>query len=129
MTQETQAPHGYYPCCEAATPLKFSRADIWYITKYVIREIKTDNVSIIAAGVAFFTMLAIFPLITALLSIYGYFADPSSVQEHLYSVSGLIPADAWVLLNDQVNIVTSTPNSKLGLRIICLLYTSDAADE
>lgn len=109
------------PCCEAVTPLKFSRADNWHIFKYVLREIKTDNVSIIAAGVAFFTMLAIFPLITACLSIYGYVADPASAQEHLYSVSTLMPADAWVLLNDQVQTVTSTPNAKLGVRIICSL--------
>jgi len=78
------------PRCEAVSPFGFSGRDIWHILKCTWREIKDDNVAIIAAGVAFFTMLAIFPLITACLSIYGYVADPNTAQQHLLIVSDLI---------------------------------------
>ncbi len=103
--------------CDALTPLGFNRQDIWHIFKYVLREIRDDNVTIIAAGVAFFTMLAIFPLITACLSIYGYVADPVSAQDHLVVVSTLLPGQAWSLVSDQVQAVASAPNARLGLRI------------
>lgn len=103
--------------CEAVTPLGFNRKDIWHITKYVWREVSDDNVAIISAGVAFFTMLALFPLITACLSIYGYVADPASAQSHLEVVSGLLPNEAWSLVNTQVQTVASAPNAGLGLRI------------
>lgn len=103
--------------CEAVTPLGFNRKDIWHITKYVWREVSDDNVAIISAGVAFFTMLALFPLITACLSIYGYVADPASAQSHLEVVSGLLPNEAWSLVNNQVQTVASAPNAGLGLRI------------
>lgn len=103
--------------CEIHTPLGFNQRDIWHIFKYVLREIKDDNVRIIAAGVAFFTMLAIFPLITACLSIYGYVADPATAHQHLMAVSTLLPEQAWNLVNDQVQSVAKTPNSGLGIRI------------
>jgi len=103
--------------CDAVTPLGFNQQDMWHIFKCVLREIKDDNVAIIAAGVAFFTMLAIFPLITACLSIYGYVADPSSAQGHLEAVSGLLPGQAWSLVNNQVQTVASAPNARLGVRI------------
>ena len=103
--------------CDADTPLGFNLKDIWHIFKCVLREIRDDNVTIIAAGVAFFTMLAIFPLITACLSIYGYVADPASAQDHLEVVSSLLPGQAWTLVNSQVQAVASAPNARLGLRI------------
>ena len=78
---------------------------------------KSDNVAIIAAGVAFFTMLAIFPLITACMSIYGYIADTSLVQSQLSTVEDLLPDAAWDILFSQVTAVAETPNSELGIRI------------
>jgi len=85
--------------CTAHSPLDFSAGDWWIITRNTWEEIHVDNVAIIAAGVAFFTLLAIFPLITACLSLYGYFADPTEVQGLLNSVNGVLPADAWEVLN------------------------------
>ena len=107
--------------CDAASPLQFNRKDIWHIAKCSYGEVSRDNVSIVAAGVAFFTLLALFPLISACLSIYGYLADPTSAQSHLNAVSGLLPEEAWNLINNQVQSVASTSNSGLELRIICNL--------
>lgn len=107
--------------CTAASPLRFNRKDIWHIAKCSWGEISRDNVPIIAAGVAFFALLALFPLISACLSIYGYLADPAGAQQHLNRVSGLLPPDAWSLINAQVQSVASAPKTGLGLRIICSL--------
>lgn len=87
----------------------------------VFKEIEIDNVAIIAAGVAFFTMLAIFPLITACLSIYGFFADPTEVEALLNQVSGLLPKEAWDILDAQIKAVVNTPNRSLGWRIVISL--------
>lgn len=103
--------------CDAHSPLDFSAGDWWIIARNTWEEIHVDNVAIIAAGVAFFTLLAIFPLITACLSLYGYFADPTEVQGLLNSVNGVLPADAWEVLNRQIVSVITAPNSGLGLGI------------
>jgi len=91
--------------------------DWWAITKSTWREIHKDNVAIVAAGVAFFSLLAIFPLITACLSIYGYFADPSQVQGLLRNVNSVLPQEAWEILNRQITAVISASSGKLGLGI------------
>jgi len=107
--------------CNAATPFGFNRKDLWHISKCSFGEINRDNVSIVAAGVAFFALLALFPLITGCLSIYGYLADPTSAEGHLSLVSGLLPEEVWSLINGQVQSVASAPKTGLGLRIICSL--------
>ena len=117
------------PCC-AESPLEFSRKDWWTISKLSYGEIEEDNVVIVSAGVAFFSMLAIFPMITAGLSIYGFFADPVVVQQQLYTISDILPADVWVLINEQVMDVTGDTNKaieiKIAIGIIAALWASGA---
>lgn len=98
-------------------PWQFTLRDWRQIITRVAKEVGHDNVGVVAAGVAFFSLLAIFPLITACLSIYGYFADPAKVQDMLMGVSGVMPGDAWVLLNDQITSVVAQPDAKLGVGI------------
>jgi len=103
--------------CDATSPLGFTGRDIWHVVKRLFSEVGRDNVSIIAAGVAFFSMLAIFPLITACLSIYGYFADPTDAYAQLEIVSELLPVEAWSIISTQVQAVASAPTANLGLGI------------
>ncbi|MEP1230209.1 MAG: YihY/virulence factor BrkB family protein [Litorimonas sp.] len=105
-----------HECC-AVSPLGFSLKDWWIITRLSYEEISQDNVTIVSAGVAFFSMLAIFPMITAGLSIYGLFADPAVAQQQLYAISDILPADVWVLINDQVQAVTGSANKAIGIKI------------
>jgi membrane protein len=56
----------------------------------------------VAAGVVFFSLLAIFPAITALVSLYGLFADARSIADHLSLAAGIMPQGAFELLRDQV---------------------------
>jgi len=62
-----------------------------------------DNVSLVAAGVAFYVFLAIFPAIGALVSLYGLLHDPLDIQRHMSSLVGLIPTPALSLLQDQLS--------------------------
>ena len=114
---------GEYECC-AASPLGFSLQDWWVITRLSFAEISQDNVSIVSAGVAFFSMLAIFPMITAGLSIYGFFADPAVAQEQLYAISDILPEDVWVLINDQVQAVTGSANKAIGVKIALGIFAA-----
>ena len=104
------------PCC-ARSPWEFSARDWWAIIKRTWREIHDDNVTIVAAGVAFFTLLAIFPLITACLSIYAIFADPGQVENLTQGVNSVLPEQAWNILQAQIISVITAPNAGLGLGI------------
>ena len=104
------------PCC-ARSPWEFTARDWWAIIRRTWREIHDDNVTIVAAGVAFFTLLAIFPLITACLSIYALFADASQVESLTQSVNSVLPEQAWNILQAQIVSVVTAPNAGLGLGI------------
>ena len=78
-------------------------------------QIGEDNISILAAGVAFYSMLAIFPAITAFVSLFGLVADPGQVQEQFAALRGIIPEDAWNILDKQLTAVASARASSLSI--------------
>ena len=71
--------------------------------------------SIIAAGVAFYGMLAVFPAITSFVSLYGLLADPTDVQSQFAALKGFIPDQAWSLMNKQLQAVASSSQRGLGI--------------
>src|SRR5512145_1619645 len=78
------------------------------------REMANDHVSVIAAGVAFFGMLALFPALAALVSIYGLVADPLDVEEQLRSIGSLVPAAALPLIEDFLKATAGRQDMTLG---------------
>lgn len=68
----------------------------------VKNEMTTDNVSIIAAGLALYALLAVFPALAAVVSIYGLFASPTDIAEHLQQVAATLPEDGRNILQRQV---------------------------
>ena len=79
----------------------------------VKQELSKDNVSIVAAGIAFYGLLAIFPAIAALVSIYGLVANPADIENHLSALSSVMPAQAWDILNQQLGKVASGATGRL----------------
>jgi uncharacterized BrkB/YihY/UPF0761 family membrane protein len=61
----------------------------------VKEESKRDNVVLLAAGVAFFGLLAMVPALVALLSIYGLAADPDRIDEQLVDALAAAPGGSW----------------------------------
>ena len=90
----------------------------------VWEEIGNDRVLAVAAGVTFYVLLAIFPAITALVSIYGLFADPSTIQEHLASISAVIPGGALDVVGDQIKRIIGQGEGTLGFALALGLATS-----
>lgn len=70
-------------------------------------EIKEDNLSIVAAGVAFYILLGIIPALAALISIYGLVADPATIQEQVSSMRGMLPPDVISIFDQQMTRIAS----------------------
>lgn len=87
-------------------------------------EISGDNLSVVAAGVAFYSLLAVFPALAALVMIYGLFADPADVQRQLEPLKDVIPPDAFSILDGQLSAVASKGTQPLGLGLILTLGLS-----
>src|SRR6201985_1365152 len=77
-----------------------------------------DRLLATAAGVVFYGLLAVFPAITALVSSYGLFADPSTVAGNLQSRAVLLPEGSFSIVQDQIGRVLAKENTTLGLTFI-----------
>ena len=84
----------------------------------VYRGISEDRVLANAAGVVFFALLALFPGIAALVSIYGLFADPVSISQHLDTATGVLPGGALDVIRGQLTQLTSQGRGTLGVSFI-----------
>ena len=73
-----------------------------------------ENIGLIAAGVAFWGMLAMFPAFAAVVAIFGLVSDPVYVAQQMELLRGLVPEDAFKLLNDQVRTLTGAGTQTLG---------------
>jgi membrane protein len=77
-------------------------------------EVNNDRILAVAAGVTFYALLALFPAIAALVSIYGLFADASTIQDHLNTLAGFMPGGALDVIGEQVKRITSKGSGTLG---------------
>jgi membrane protein len=87
-------------------------------------NIGKHRVIVIAAGVTFYSILAIFPAIAALVALYGLFADPATITSHLDSIADLVPSGAIEVIRDQITRVASQGRTTLSLTFIVSLLIS-----
>ena len=73
-----------------------------------------DRLLAIAAGVVFFGLLAVFPAITALVSCYGLFADPSTIGANLQTLALMLPEGSFQIVQDQIARVLDQGSTALG---------------
>lgn len=76
------------------------------------------RLGLIAAGVAFFSMLAIFPAVGALIALVSFLADPVAVEQALDMAEDFLPEDAFSIISDQIVRLTGTASETLGLTSI-----------
>lgn len=86
----------------------------WDALKASVSHISENNISLIAAGVAFFGMLSLFPALAALIAILGLISDPVVVVAQLEEIRGLLPDDVYRIVNDQVVSLVSARADTLG---------------
>jgi membrane protein len=82
------------------------------------RELKKDRVASVAAGVAFFGMLAVFPALIAAISLYGLVANPGDVERQISAVSGALPGPAQAVLGERLNALVSQPAAQLSFGLV-----------
>ncbi|MGH6899966.1 MAG: YihY/virulence factor BrkB family protein [Geminicoccaceae bacterium] len=112
---------------QADRPFQIPRAgwrDILLRTK---NEISADHLSLIAAGVGFYGLLALFPAIAATIAIWGLAFDPQQIEPQIAAVSGLLPEQAAAIVTDQARKVAASGGG-LGLAaaggILLTLYSA-----
>jgi membrane protein len=94
-------------------------------------NVSDHRILALAAGMTYYSILAIFPALAALVAIYGLFTDPASIAKHLDVVSGFIPGGAAEVAREQLTRVASKGGSTLGftfaIGLIVSLWSANAA--
>ncbi|CAD7028118.1 YihY/virulence factor BrkB family protein [Pseudorhizobium endolithicum] len=80
--------------------------------------ISEDRVMLIAAGVTYYLLLALFPAMAALVSIYGFVASPVAIAERIAFLGSVMPADALNIFLDQLKSLASQDTSTLSIGLI-----------
>jgi membrane protein len=81
----------------------------------VWRQVSTDNIDLVAAGVAFYWLLSIFPAMIAAVSIWGLVSDPADVTRLAATLGATMPPEARQVLADQMSAVAGGPREALGV--------------
>jgi membrane protein len=81
----------------------------------VYEGVQEDRVLLVAAGVTFYGLLALFPAIAAVVSLYGLFLDASSINTHIAMLAGFLPEGALSVIGDQVNRIVAQGQTTLGV--------------
>lgn len=84
----------------------------------IFERIDDHHLSLVAAGVAFYGFLSIFPAIATVISLYGLVTDAQTVQSHINSITGFIPQDVRDLLFSRMKDVASEQTSSLNLGLV-----------
>ncbi len=117
-----------YP--DAKSPLKMAKKDWKEIFKRVWSEIDDDDIGMVAAAMAYYSLFAIFPLLIATVSIYGFVSDPLELENQINAISRIIPSDAAKVIADQLHSIISNPNATLGigavLSIVVAIWTASS---
>ena len=80
-----------------------------------------DNLSLIAAGVAFYAFLALVPLLTAFVLSYGLVAEPAAVVRHMHTLTSVLPANAASIIGDQLKGMTEGSGTRTGFALLLAL--------
>ncbi len=78
-------------------------------------SLQKDRILLIAAGSTFYLLLALFPALTAFVSVYGFLADRNAVVENASLLVGLLPIDSINLIRGQLEALAAQENKVLSL--------------
>jgi len=102
----------------------------WHFLRGIWATVGERNLGLIAAGVAFFGMFAIFPALAALIAVFGLLADPVIVSEQLALLEEIIPIEVFSILEAQIDRLLGAQSNTLGwatvLSIVLALWAARA---
>ncbi|PKP70107.1 MAG: YihY/virulence factor BrkB family protein [Alphaproteobacteria bacterium HGW-Alphaproteobacteria-4] len=103
---------------------------VWNFIIGMAKRIGQTQMGLIAAGVAFYAMFAVFPAMTATIALWSLVADPAAISSYMLVAEEFVPHEAWGILSDQVAALLAGPKATVGgaslLSLLIALYSARA---
>ena len=87
-------------------------------------EIGNDRLLAVAAGVVFYALLAIFPAVTAFVSLYGMVASYATINDHISLLSYVLPAGGLEIVQEQIGRLVAKGADKLSFGFVAGLLVA-----
>lgn len=101
------------------------------VLRRVGREVMAQRLPLLSAGIAFFAVLSIAPVLVTALSVYGAVNTPEQAREQLSGLTGMLPASLASVVTDQLTSITAASTQVLTQRgltgLLLALWTATAA--
>lgn len=96
----------------------------WHLVLFLwalAMRVSQDRVGLVAAGVAFYGMLALFPAITALVAVGGIVITPDQILAQIDSFHGVVPEEVLGIVETQTLAVVQADPARLELAALTAL--------
>jgi membrane protein len=120
----------HYAIGHETRPRSFSFQELKTILMDTLHNVGHHDASLLAAGVAFYALFAVFPALAAATWIFGLLANPATVHDQLNNLREVLPGEAWQLIDQQLTTLTSQSATFSLAGIVSLLiaiYSARAA--
>ena len=119
------------PASDAASPHTIGRRGWWLIVRRATRHLLSDRLQVLSAGISFFALLSVAPMLVTALSVYGAINTPAQALEQLSGVAGMLPDQLEPVVRDQLETVTTASTQVLTVRgltgLVLALWTATTA--
>ena len=109
---------------KTSSPLSFGWTEWKALLTHVYAATGADQLSLLAAGVAFYALFAIFPGLGAVTWLFGLLADPGAIRQQLESLREVVPAEAYDLIQSQLMALTSKQSVGFSLAGVISLFVA-----
>ncbi len=108
----------------AARPSELPAAGWYDVLWRVWQQAGEDRITLVAAGATFYLLLALFPTLAALVSIYGFMADPATVADQIARLGPLMPAGGLDLIRGQLENLSRQDQDALSVGFLVAFLTA-----
>lgn len=103
---------------------------LWALARHLYILMDERNLGLIAAGVAFYAILSVFPGLAALIALWGVFGDPGLAAQQIEAYEAVLPNEVEALFRTQLNALATVDGLTLGwasiLSFLLALWTARA---
>jgi membrane protein len=97
-----------------------SQTDIMFspTLRRTFREVNEDRLSMVAAGVTYYILLAAFPALGVLVSLYGFFTEPADLAEQIQALAPVMPPGTLDIIGKQLSDLAHQEATALSITFI-----------
>jgi membrane protein len=108
----------------ANSPSEIPPQGWWQILKRTGNALMRDGLLAQAAAMTFYSLLALFPALAMLVSLYGLIADPHTLSASISGVKGVVPGGGVQIITGQLQSLANSPHKALGVGLVVGFATS-----